>query len=376
MTTSSSNLLSLGIGPHAVGSTNMEVAPAFAQLGDRAMHDILLGRKEDAPGPRFVSEILRYPESAFITDVPIPNNRELYGPASDQTLPVVTYVTFPSRRMSPPRPYTFPYLDGEYGVFENMLGAGEAPRFADPDERYPLILLAHGLSAHGIYDVSHAHLLASHGYIVAVLSYGDDRTVPFDYQKPYVAFLRPLLTKAVLDSLLESEMFGAHIDVDNIGITGHSFGGFTTLALAGAPFQGNAATVHDDRIKAGAIAAPWVGEYEEGSVVFAFGPGNAGLNAVTAPMICFFGTVDEETLSEFILPGMKELSGDTYVVELVDQPHVFDALSWEARNHWELLFFAAYLKNDERALDRLKASRSIAGGDRDVQLFEYQRTGA
>ena len=41
------------------------------------------------------------------------------------------------------------------------------------------------------------------------------------------------MTRAVLDSLLESEVFGPRIDAGNIGITGHSMGGFTALALAG-----------------------------------------------------------------------------------------------------------------------------------------------
>ena len=140
----------------------------------------------------------------------------------------------------------------------------------------------------------------------------------------------------------------------------------------------NAASVTDDRITAGVLAAPWVGhahvdegiEYEE---VMAFGPENVELNRVTAPMLCLFGTVDVDTPASFILPAMKQLSGPTYVVELVDQPHVFEGGSWEDRDNWELLFFNAYLKNDGASLELLKTGRSMKGGNVDVQLFDYQR---
>jgi hypothetical protein len=352
----------------------MEVASEYAGIGDDEMHEYLLGRAEDSDHPRFIADILKHPESAWVTDIQVPDEQELYGPASGLTLPIVTFLTYPTSAKKQQNRYVFPYHDAKYGSFEDMLVAGESPSFADFDERYPLIILAHGSSAHGIYDVRHAHSLASHGYIVAVINYGDDRTFVADDPNFHVSFLRPFLTKAVLDSILESETFGAHIDTDNIGITGHSFGGFTALALAGGPFMGNTATVSDKRIKAGVIAAPWVGGIYDGSDFFAFGPNNSDLDRVSTPMICFFGTKDENTLASFILPATKLLSGPTYVVELVDQPHVFEQGSWEDRDNWELLFFSAYLKNNSESLEILKTARSMRGGNEDVQLFDYQRS--
>ncbi len=338
------------------------------------MHDYLLGRAGGTDQPRYIADILKYPESAWVIDVQVPDEPALYGPASGLALPIVTFLTYPSSAKPQRNSYAFPYYDARYGVFEDMLGAGETPSFADPDERYPLILLAHGASAHGIYDVRHAHSLASHGYIVAVINYGDDRTADADKLSHPVSFLRPFLTKAVLDSLLGSDTFAAHIDTDNIGITGHSFGGFTALAVAGGPYQGNTATVSDKRIKAGVLAAPWVGGTYDGSEFFAFGPKNNALDRVSIPMIGFFGTKDDITLASYILPAMKQLSGPTYVVELVDQPHIFEQGSWEDRDNWELLFFSAYLKHDPASLAALKTARSMKGGNEDVQLFDYQRS--
>ena len=370
---SSTEVEPFGRGPYSVGSTNMEVASGYANIGDEEMHEYLLGRAGESGQPRFIADILEYPESGWVIDVPIPDDREIYGPASGQTLPVVTFLTFPSSTRQQQNSHAFPYHDAKYGVFEDMLGPGEAPSFADPNERYPLVIIAHGASAHGVYDVRHAHNLASHGYIVAVITYGDDRTAVADQLNLHVSFLRPFLTKAVLDSLLESEVFGAHIDADNIGITGHSFGGFTALAVAGGRFQENTASVIDKRIKVGVLAAPWVGGNYDGNDVFAFGPNNTDLNRVNAPMICFFGTKDEDTLASYILPAMKHLSGPTYVVELIDQPHIFEQGSWEDRDNWELLFFSAYLKNDPASLAMLRTARSMKGGNEDFQLFDYQK---
>lgn len=360
-------------GPYSVGSTNMAVAPDSANMGDEQMHEYLIGRAGEQDKRGFISDILKHPESAWIDDVQIPNDPANYGPASGLTLPVVTFLTFPSAKKPQQNTYAFPYHDAQYGVFEDMLGPDEAPHFADSDARYPLIIIAHGYSAHGVYDIRHAHDLASHGYIVAVISYGDERTEVANHPNQHVPLLRPYLTKAVLDSLLLSETFGPHIDVDNIGITGHSFGGFTALALAGGRFQGNAASVTDDRIKAGVVAAPWVGHIDAGKNHYAFGPGNVDLNRVSVPVISFFGTKDEATLASFILPAMKQLSGPTYVVELVDQPHVFEGGSWEDRNNWELLFFSAYLKHDSAALEMLRTADSMKGGNEDHQLFDYQK---
>ena len=373
VTGSSNEVEPMGSGPHAVGSTNMEIAAEFVDIGDEAMHAYLLGIPAEPNQPRYVADLLKHPEAAWIVDVPIPEEPGIYGPAGGETMSVVAYVTYPSTPEDEPTPYAFPYHDAAYGSFEDMLAPGEVPSFADPEERYPLIVLAHGASAHGIFDIGHAHDLSRHGYIVAVAIFGDDRVLIPDDPNHHSAFLRPLLTKAVIDSLVESDTFGPRIDAGNIGISGHSFGGFTALAISGGPYLGNPATVSDERIKAGVIAAPWVGGHYDGEALFGFGQDNADLDKVHVPMISFFGTDDDVTTAEFILPAMKRLSGPTYVVELVDQPHVFDGGSWEDRNAWELLFFAAYLKNDQEALQTLKTARSMKGGNKDIQLFEYQK---
>ncbi|MDJ0938622.1 MAG: hypothetical protein QNJ00_02530 [Woeseiaceae bacterium] len=121
------------------------------------------------------------------------------------------------------------------------------------------------------------------------------------------------------------------------------------------------------------LAAPWVGGEYDSNEVFAFGDQNRDLANVTVPVLCAYGSRDEVTLASYILPAMKQLGGPTYVIELVDQPHVFEGGSWQDRDAWELLFFNAYLKGDRLALETLKTARSMQGGNADIQLFDYQQ---
>ncbi len=362
-----------GTGTFTVGSTNLQVSSDFEGIGDKAMHEILLGRSANPSQSKFITNILEHPESALIIDVAVPNTPKIYGHTSGKKLPVPIFVTYPTIPKEQTKKYAFPYFKSTYGVFENMLDVGKSPVFANPKARYPLIVLAHGSSSHPIYGVEHAHKLARHGYIVASIFYGDDRNINFKTDNSHLPYLRSLITKAVIDSLVSSKIFGENIDSDKIGISGHSLGGFTGLAIAGGKFQGNSATVNDSRIKAGVLAAPWVGHSYNGQSIFAFGKDNKGLKRVTAPMLWLFGTNDKAAPSSYILPASKQTSGPSYVVELVGQPHIFEKGSWEDRDAWELLFFDAYLKNDDAAIESLKIGRSMKRGNDDIQLFDYQK---
>jgi dienelactone hydrolase len=350
----------------------MEIAPEHADMGDEVMHEYLVGRGSESGQRRFFADILRYPESAWVTDVKVPDAQGLYGPASGMTLPIVSFVVYPASEKSTQNGYSFPYRDAAFGAFEDMLGPDEDPSFANPTERFPLIIIAHGSNAHGIYDIAHAHDIASHGYIVAVITYGDEITMNPEDSNDHTGYLRPLITKAVIDSLIGSDSFGPHIDVKNIGISGFSFGGFTALALAGGAIEGNSRSVTDSRITAAVVTAPWVGGIYGGEDYYAFGANHAGLNRIDIPVIGLFGTNDDVVKPSFLLAAIKELSGPFYLVELVDQTHDLEEGSWEDRNHWELLFFSAFLKHDSAALEALRITTSMKGGNEDVQRFDYQ----
>ncbi len=360
-------------GQYSVASTNMQVATGYADMSDDDMQAYLLGLPKLWIFDRFVTDIMAHPEDAWVFNVPVPKNEQLYGPVSGESVPLLAYVTYPSAPDASPNAYQFPYQNGQFGDFENMLKPGESPEFADPKGKYPLVIFSHGMAAHGIYDVRHAHDLSRSGYIVLVLFYGDDRWQGNASDDLHSNYLRPFLTKAGLDHVLADAHFGPRIDTDNIGIYGHSFGGFTTYAMAGGKVNGNSNAVTDPRIKAGVAAAPWTGGFYNGNHVYAFGAENQALSDVKIPMLTLYGSDDQITQASYILPATKHLAGDRYVVELVDQPHVFEEGSWVDKNNWELLFFNAYLKQDKQALQQLREGTAMAGGNTDRQLFEYQQ---
>lgn len=354
-----------------VGTTNLEVDNQYENVGDQVMHQYLLGIPTSDENPIYLNDILKHPESAWLVEVKVPDFPKLYGPTSNQLLPIVSFIAYPSASVNTPREYRFPYHNNAYGVFANMLAPNESPVFAHPNKRYPLIILAHGSSAHGIYDVRHAHNLASQGYIVAVIFYTDDRTL--NRSSHNRGFLRPLITKQVINSLLKSKSFGANIDHNNIGVSGHSFGGFTALALAGAKVQGHKDAVTDPRVTAAVIAAPWVGGKFGKHEVLAFGSKNNSLKNINIPVLSLHGSKDTVTVESYILAAARKYSGPRYVVELVDQPHIFEGGSWQDRDKWESLFFSAYLQHDAKALALIKKTVSMKGGNIDRQLFEYQQ---
>ena len=359
-------------GPNVVASTNLEVDPQYMAVGDEAMHRLLLGDPDPKGGLASLLDVLAYPEAAWVTEISVPAALELYGPFADEQISVVSYVMYPSGHRGPKTTYAFPYHDSAYGTFNDMLAPGEAPVFAEPDARYPLVVLSHGASAHGIFDIAHAQALASHGYIVAVITYGEERFRVADSENDHIAFLRPLITSEVIDSLLMSEEFGRHIDKENIGISGFSFGGFTALAATGGPFLGQDATAHDPRIAASVAAAPWVGHRDAFRGFLAFGEDNRGLSNVTVPTLVFYGTEDQVTSGKYILPAVEQLAGPRYLVELVDQRHDLDEGAWQDRNNWELLFFNAYLKHDAEAREKLRVGNGFVGGSTDRQRFDFQ----
>lgn len=359
----------LVMGSYAVGTTNMEIADEYLAIGDDEMHDYLIGAEDESGRSKYFSSLLKHPDAAFLTHIKVPNENDLYGAYSGQSYPVVSYIAYPAEYRENKNTYAFPYRNAQFGKFEDMLLDGEIPTFPEPDTKYPLIIVAHGSQAHGIYEVGHVHKLASHGYIVAVISYGDHRIKSGTIQ----AYLRPLITQSILDNILADEHFGLHIDTDNIGISGFSFGGYTALAIAGGDFMGNANSAKDSRIKAALVAAPWVGENSLFSKHYIFGEENASLSNVDIPVIALYGSKDMVTTPGSILPATKLLSGPTYVIQLVDQGHDLEEGSWFDRDSWELMFFSAYLKNDESSLKQLKIAGSMKGGNKDNQLFDYQR---
>jgi len=128
-----------------------------------------------------------------------------------------------------------------------------AVRGARPDAgAFPLVLFSHGFGGHRRQTSHFCIHLASHGYVVASVDHagntvadmlalfqriqsGFDAADLADELEAYAAH-RPGDARFVLDRVLAGDVGAAFATVDpgRVGMAGHSFGGWTTLALADA----------------------------------------------------------------------------------------------------------------------------------------------
>src|SRR5438477_3750852 len=100
------------------------------------------------------------------------------------------------------------------------------------DGKFGFIVISHGAGGFSLNHRDLAMALASHRYVVAAPTHprGKDN----DISGVGVWVGRPTQVSRVIDALLEDAELGSHIQRKRIGVVGHSNGGYTALALAGA----------------------------------------------------------------------------------------------------------------------------------------------
>jgi predicted dienelactone hydrolase len=192
----------------------------------------------------------------------------------------------------------------------------DAPIVAD-GLKHPLVMFSHGAGGNGAGYAWFGEYLASHGYLVAMLYHYRANT--FDSSALYVRsrlWQRPRDISLDITHLLRDKKWGPHIDPIQIGVAGHSQGGFTSLWIGGAqvnperfkafqrgwknnenvpaflrkqmrPDATPALRVHDDRVKAAFAMAP--GDIQ------GFGMDEAGLRQMAIPTYIIVGAGDTTT---------------------------------------------------------------------------------
>ncbi|WP_206688511.1 alpha/beta hydrolase [Cyanobacterium stanieri] len=112
-------------------------------------------------------------------------------------------------------------------------------------ENTPVVVISHGLSSRPEDFQARAEHLASYGYFVIMPQHiGSDIQQTEDFIKGYTGELfvreefidRPLDITHTLDELelLNQTRWRGNLDLENVGIFGHSFGGYTALTVGGA----------------------------------------------------------------------------------------------------------------------------------------------
>ncbi|WP_232727890.1 serine aminopeptidase domain-containing protein [Acidovorax sp. 69] len=108
-----------------------------------------------------------------------------------------------------------------------------------------LVLISHGTGGHELGHHNLATRLAADGYLVAALRHPGDNWEDRSMITSGRYFSeRPRQVSRVLDALLASPEWGPRIPAGRIGAVGHSAGGYTVLALAGAQAEPTRAAQH------------------------------------------------------------------------------------------------------------------------------------
>ena len=118
-----------------------------------------------------------------------------------------------------------------FGPFEVNAAPGATPT----PGRHPMVVISHGT---GGTELGHAWLaerLAADGYVVVTLRHpGDNYEDRSGAGRPDYFVVRPHQVSRVIDRVLADARWSALIDAGRIAAIGHSAGGYTVLALAGA----------------------------------------------------------------------------------------------------------------------------------------------
>ncbi len=207
----------------------------------------------------------------------------------------------------------------------------------DGKGRFPLLAFSHGFGGCGLASAFFTEALAARGWIVACPDHHDsysfarirtsstgetDRagaiaaareiteTTPDDRGK---YLFRPEELAAVIDGMVTSPRFGSLIDADRIAVGGHSFGGFTSLALCGT-MPG----FRDRRIKA-------ILMFSTGAASYLFN--EEELSEVRIPSMLYLGSRErnqkrgDKTMSELSDKIYRNLQPPKYFLEIRGATH-------------------------------------------------------
>lgn len=243
---------------------------------------------------------------------------------ADTDRPLTVDVWFPIADAGDAPLHQYTLLPGVYYESPDAVTADATQLAADGP--FPLVVYSHGSGGLRYIASSYTEAIASHGYIVAAPDHTGntavDQLAGTDVDFDVNALNRPNDVEVVINAMLdptstETVGFVAGVDPERIAVTGHSFGGFTSLAMAGGYSNDLGTFAADPRIDAIIPLAPATGD-GSGRLM-----SDAGLDAISTPTLVIVGTDDTSTPIDPNVTRIWELanSDPLYRVELVDARH-------------------------------------------------------
>jgi len=262
----------------------------------------------------------------------------------------------------------------------------------------PVILFSHGLGGSRENNAYLANYWAAAGYVTVFIQHkGSDidvwKSAPLGKRMAALksaisaetAILRFADVHFVIDQLEKWNMQSAHqlnkqLDLEHIGMSGHSFGAHSTLGVAGQKYSLNQ-NFHDKRIDAFIALSPSPGS--DMTPLKAFGH-------IAKPVLAMTGTLDTNPINEMKASDRKKVyaalpEGNKYQLVLEGAKHFAfgDNKSWRTRGRnpkhhpaiqqISLQFWHAYLKDDADAKKWLQSQNPIiTTGLNDVDVWEWK----
>ena len=372
----------IGLGPYAVACSNVE--QDFTRVAAGAVAKDYWEGVRSGNSSYYVTDLLIDPAHAFVIQLPIPNDSNLFGSYAGSIYPHANLLCYPTDPGNPRADYVLP----SGNAVPHMQRGAEPPIFPAASGRFPILLFSHGFSGSPISGdyVESLKYLASFGYVVVAPFHGDPRfaDVQLDgfqdylyallHYKDFIAMqaVRPLALSAALDAVLNHPDFRDHVDAANIGGFGASQGGESLMLMGGAALTSSlglssSRVTLDPRLKAAVGYVPYFGI----DVYPAFGRDLKGLDGVTLPYLAISGTADTTAPISVTERGIKRLTNTRQLVALTGLVHGFDSRYASDIFTWTLTFLAGQLSADPVARATSARMTSVIGGMEDVERIDY-----
>ena len=240
----------------------------------------------------------------------------------DPERPLTVEVWFPldaTADIAALEPVQYTLLPGVF--YESPTAFAATPEALSSDGPFPLVVYSHGSGGLRYIHSAYTEALASHGYVVAAPDHTGntaiERIAGGGAEPAVISLDRPNDVRRVIDAMTDpaTDPVTAGVDADHVVVTGHSFGGFTAIAMATGYSNELGEFAADERVDAIIPLAPAVS-----SNAFS----DETLATIEVPVMVVVGTDDSTTPVDPNVTRLWDnatLSSPSYRIELVAGEH-------------------------------------------------------